>query len=69
MLRATVPETAVNEDSDALVLKDEVGATGQRLVSPPAGDARGTQDGRQFQLSVFVASRADGGHDLRALML
>jgi hypothetical protein len=69
MPAAAVPEATVNEDSDALRPENEVGVTGEWLVSPPASNAGSTQNGRQFQFRVFVATGADGGHDLRAFML
>ena len=61
---AAVPEAAVNEDGQALTSENEVGTAGERLVPPPAGDAGGAQNGHQFQLSFFVSTGVDGGHDL-----
>jgi len=64
-----VPETAVNEDSQALTAENEVGAAGERLVAAPAGDASVAQDGNQLEFGGFIAARADSGHDLGALFL
>jgi hypothetical protein len=69
VLWATVPEAAVNENSQTRAAEDKVRATGKRLVEAPAGDAGGAEDGCQFQLGVFVAAGTDGSHDLRALLL
>jgi hypothetical protein len=44
VLWATVPETAVNEDGEALAPKDEIGVASHGLVPAPAGDAGGAQD-------------------------
>ena len=69
MPAAAVPEAAVNEDGKALAAKDEIGMAGHGLVPAPAGDAGGAEDGRQLQFGGFVAARADGSHDLAALLL
>jgi len=69
VLRATMPEAAVNEDGEALAPKDEIGMAWHGLVSAPAGDAGSAEDGNQLQLGGFVAARADRGHDLAALLL
>ena len=45
MLRATMPEAAVNEDGEALAPKDEIGMAGHGLVPTPTGDVGGAQDG------------------------
>jgi hypothetical protein len=44
---AAMPEAAINEKSEALAGENEVGAAGQWLVPPPAGDVGGAQNGRQ----------------------
>jgi hypothetical protein len=44
---AAVPEAAVHEDGEAGAAEDEVGAAGERLVTTPASDAGGAQNGRQ----------------------
>lgn len=49
--------------------EQEVGTAGNALVATPAGDAGRTEDGREPQLGGFVAVRADGSHDLAALLL
>ena len=69
VFRATVPEAAVDKNGQADRGQDEVRAAGQRLVTPPARDVGGAQDGREFQLCVLVAAGFDGGHDLAALYL
>lgn len=66
---ASVPEAAINEDREALARENEVGVARERLVPPPASDARRAQYGCQLHLGVLVAAGTDGGHDLRALML
>ena len=63
---AAVPKATVNEDSEPGAPKDEVGPAWEALVTTPAGDSLGTEDGRELQLGGFVAARADGGHDLAA---
>jgi len=41
---AAVPETAVHEDGKAGATEGEIGAAGEGLVPPPAGDASGAKD-------------------------
>jgi len=66
MSLATVPEAPIDEHSEALVAKKEVGSAEKRLMAAPASDAMSAEDGGQLQLGIFVARRADGSHDLRA---
>ena len=47
-LRTPMPETAVNEDGQALMTKNEVWATWNGLVAAPADDPSGAKDGRQL---------------------
>ena len=69
MPSATVPKTAVHEDGESLATEDEIGLAGQPLVSAPAGDALGTENGGEPQLGGPVSGGPDGGHDLRSLFL
>jgi hypothetical protein len=48
MVGTAMPETAVNEHGNALAAKDEVWAAGNVLVSAPASDAGGAENGRQL---------------------
>jgi len=45
MPSAAVPKTAVHEDGEALAAEDEIGLAGKPLVSAPAGDAVGMENG------------------------
>jgi hypothetical protein len=56
MLRAPVPEAAVNKEGYTLAAKDKVWLARNRLMSPPASDSRLTQYGCQLELGVLVAS-------------
>ena len=44
MQAAAVPETAVHEQDETSTAEGEVGATRERLVPPPAGEACSTKD-------------------------
>jgi hypothetical protein len=56
MPATAMPEAAVHEDSDAVTPEDKVRTTGQPIVSSPTIDAGGAQNGRQPELSLFVAT-------------
>jgi hypothetical protein len=64
-----VPEAAVHEDGEARMAESEIGAAGDWLVSPPAIDTGGAENGDQLQFGGFVAAGEDGGHDLAAFLL
>jgi hypothetical protein len=66
MPAAAVPEASVNEDSEAFAAKDEIRASWQRLVSPPASNPVCAENCDQFQLSACVSFRADCSHYPRA---
>ena len=66
---ASVPETAVHEYRETGAAEDKIGASGDWLVPAPAGDAGGAEHRGELQLGGFVAARADGSHDLAALLL
>jgi hypothetical protein len=65
MLGTTVPKTTIYEHGKALFQKNEIGITGQRLVSAPTFDSVRTKNGCQLQFGVFIAFRSDGSHHLR----
>lgn len=79
VLRAAVPEAAIDENGDLLRPEDEIRAHGfpdgrfagarvaNRDLPAPSGDALRTKHGAQPQLGVLVATRADAAHDLAAL--
>ena len=66
---AAVPEAAVNEYGQTLLAEDEIRVTGNGLVPAPAGDASRAEYDRQLLFRGPIAFRADGGHDLAALLL
>jgi len=45
-----MPEAAVNKNADPLLWKREVRATGQRKMSPPSSDTRGSEHVRNLKL-------------------
>jgi len=61
---AAMPKTSINENREARMAEDEVGAAREGLLAAPAGDAVASQDGYQFQFGSYVAMRTYGGHDL-----
>jgi len=69
MPRATMPEAPINEDGHAFAAENEVGAAGNGLVAPPAGDPMSPQDGHQFQFGLFISLRPNGSHDFGSLLL
>ncbi len=68
VLGAAVPKAPIDKNGEALPLEDEIGAAWDWLVAPPSSNTCGTKNGGQFQLGGFIATRADCGHYLRALM-
>ncbi len=69
VLGATVPEAAVHEDRKAFSAEDEIGLAGKGLVSAPAGDAVGAENGGEPQFRGAVSGGPDRGHDLGAFLL
>ncbi len=65
---AAMPKATVNKNSQALAVENEVGMAGHLLVTPPAFNAVGTENGRQPYLSAFISSGADSSHDLGSLL-
>jgi len=68
MLRATVPEAPVNEDSDPRFREDKIRASENARSSPPPGDRVSPQEFCKCDLGVFVSVAADARHYLRALL-
>jgi hypothetical protein len=48
MLRATMPETTVNENGKTLGAENEIGMAPKRLMPPPARNVGGAQNGDKF---------------------
>jgi len=69
MARTSMPETAVNENGKAFAPKNKVGPSWQRLMTTPACNAAYPENGSELQLCVFVASRTNGRHNQRSLLL
>ena len=69
MLRASVPEAAVNEDGEALVSEHEVRPAREGLVAAPTLDAVCSEYGNQDQFSLLVSLGANSRHDATALFL
>ena len=65
----TVPETAVDEDSDLFLKEDEVGMAFDIVVASPACNAVFLEDLDEFQLRGFVVLGADVAHDLASFFL
>jgi hypothetical protein len=67
MLRASVPETAVDENHDTLAAKRKIGTAGQRLVTAPTGDSISPKYGGKLELCLLVPAGTDTGHHVRTL--
>ncbi len=67
MFRTSVPKTAINEDGEPLCTEDEVRPAKHRPVTPPTGNAVGSEFRDQPKLGGLVAVRANGRHNGRAL--
>ena len=66
---APVPEAAVDEDGELVLSKNEVRPSGKLLVTTPAGDFIGLEDGDKGQLGALVAARPNAGHQPGPLLL
>ena len=66
VLKASMPETAINENDDTLAAKGEIRLSKMLLTTTPSGDAMRPEKVRKGKFSVFVAVPAYAGHDLRA---
>lgn len=69
MLGASMPETAIHENRNAVGAKDKIGFAIQRVIPPPAGDFVSAEDLDQAQFGIAVSLSADAGHDFAALGL
>jgi len=67
MLRATMPEAAVNKHGQPLPPENEIRAAGQGSASAPAGDPVCAKESNQRQLGRLVPTTPDSAHDFRAL--
>ena len=62
-----VPEAAVDEDTGAVLAKDDVGVAGQARMVEPVAEAAGVQPAADGHLGLGV-SRTDGRHVLMPLL-
>lgn len=62
-----VPEAAVDEDTGAVLAKDDVGVAGQARMVEPVPEAAGVQPAADGHLGLGV-SRTDGRHVLMPLL-
>lgn len=69
MFGATVPETTVNEDSDAGRVEHKVRLSEHRLPAPPTSDPVDAKEFHQGDLRILVAVSTNPGHDLGAFGL
>jgi hypothetical protein len=63
----SMPETAVDEDDEALGAKGEIGLAEERHAAAPASDSVGSKNFGECEFCVFVTPAANLGHDARTL--
>lgn len=56
MLRAPMPETAIDEDDDPLPAKRKIRSADDRQMPPPAGDRMRAQEFGESDFGILVAS-------------
>ena len=66
MFGAAVPETAVDENGEALFWENEIGPAGEARVAAPAFKFSGAEERNEEELGGLVAAGMDCGHDSRA---
>ena len=66
VLRAAVPEAAVDENGEALFGEDEVRPAGDGDVAAPAFDVRGAEEREEVEFGGFVSTGTNCGHDAGA---
>lgn len=66
MFGAAVPETAVDENGEALFWENEIGPAGEARVAAPAFEFGGAEERNEEELGGLVAAGTDCGHDSRA---
>lgn len=69
VLGASMPETAINKNHDALPAKGEIRFSKKHLSATPAGDAMRPHKFGKDQFGVLVAMSANARHDVRAFFL
>jgi len=62
----SMPETAINENNDALPAKSEIRFSKMLLAATPAGDAMRPEKFGKGKFGVLVTVSANAGHDLGA---
>jgi hypothetical protein len=66
VLWASMPETTIHENNDALPAKGEIRFSKMFLSATPAGDGVRSKKFCKGKFRIFVAMPANAGHDLRA---
>jgi hypothetical protein len=69
MLRATVPETAIDKQGEAFPAKRKIRLPRKRYMPSPADYAIFSEEPFNKYLRLLISSRANRCHDLRTLIL